>query len=228
LFSARGSTVSVRINRGSSTADLPRGTKKVQKLPRTADIALELTNLDPAQKRTNILELDRALAKGVPILSSSVTVTAGEQSSWVSRPDMLVGFGALPSMTSADLIEFAPSSSSGEKAVGAASAMAKFLGKESAIVKDAIGLVFPRILCCLANEACFALGENVASARDIDTAMMLGTNYPSGPIEWAQRIGPRHVHAVMEALHRFLGEERYRPAPLLSMAAFRNSFSGLI
>jgi 3-hydroxybutyryl-CoA dehydrogenase len=65
------------------------------------------------------------------------------------------------------------------------------------------------------NEAAFALMEGVASAEDIDTAMKLGTNYPLGPLEWADRIGLDQVLAVLEGLQAEYGDDRYRPAPLL-------------
>ena len=67
----------------------------------------------------------------------------------------------------------------------------------------------------LINEASFALMENVAHPQDIDTAMKLGTNYPFGPIEWADKIGIPEVISVLEALYGDLKEERYRIAPLL-------------
>jgi 3-hydroxybutyryl-CoA dehydrogenase len=76
-------------------------------------------------------------------------------------------------------------------------------------------MVLPRILCMLVNEAFFALGEGVAAARDIDTAMMLGTNHPRGPLDWADMIGPENVLAVLTALQGVYGEARYRPSPLL-------------
>jgi 3-hydroxybutyryl-CoA dehydrogenase len=80
-------------------------------------------------------------------------------------------------------------------------------------------MVMPRILCMLINEASFALMEEVASPADLDTAMKLGTNYPRGPIEWADRIGIRQVVSVLRALHADLGEERYRISPLLQLMA---------
>jgi 3-hydroxybutyryl-CoA dehydrogenase len=86
-------------------------------------------------------------------------------------------------------------------------------------VQDSVGLVMPRILCALANEACFAIMEGVAEANDIDTAMKLGTNYPSGPVVWAGRIGWSQVLAVLKGLHGYFGEDRYRPAPLLQRMA---------
>lgn len=76
-------------------------------------------------------------------------------------------------------------------------------------------MVMPRILCMLINEAAFALMENIATPADIDTAMKLGTNYPFGPVEWADRIGIRTVVSILDAIYRETGEERYRTAPLL-------------
>jgi 3-hydroxybutyryl-CoA dehydrogenase len=87
---------------------------------------------------------------------------------------------------------------------------------EAAGVQVAVGRdVVTRILAMIINEAAFALGEGVASAADIDTAMKLGTNYPHGPLEWADRIGLQLVVDVLRSLQASLGEERYRPAPLL-------------
>jgi 3-hydroxybutyryl-CoA dehydrogenase len=75
--------------------------------------------------------------------------------------------------------------------------------------------VITRILSMIINEAAFAVGEGVASVRDVDTAMVLGTNYPSGPLRWADRIGLDVVLVVLQSLQTALGDDRYRPAPLL-------------
>ena len=93
------------------------------------------------------------------------------------------------------------------------------VGKEIELVQDRVGMVLPRVLCQIINEAVFALQEDVASPQDIDTAMKLGLNYPLGPIEWADRIGFRHVYAVLAALENDLKEDRYRVAPLLKQMA---------
>lgn len=75
--------------------------------------------------------------------------------------------------------------------------------------------VVVRILAMIMNEAAFALGEGVASVRHIDMAMILGTNYPQGPLGWADAIGLDVVYGALKSLQESLGEERYRPAPLL-------------
>jgi 3-hydroxybutyryl-CoA dehydrogenase len=75
--------------------------------------------------------------------------------------------------------------------------------------------VLGRIVCQLVNEAAFALREGVGSAEDIDAGMLLGLNYPHGPLGWADAIGLDHVLAVLDALADEYREERYRAAPLL-------------
>jgi 3-hydroxybutyryl-CoA dehydrogenase len=82
-------------------------------------------------------------------------------------------------------------------------------------VEPLAGFVVGRVVCALVNEAAFALGEGVASAADIDTAMTLGVNYPHGPLDWGARLGLPLVAAALDYLRDFYGEERYRVAPLL-------------
>ena len=78
--------------------------------------------------------------------------------------------------------------------------------------------VLERIVVQLVNEACFALGEGVGSAADIDAGMVLGLNHPRGPLEWGEEIGPAAVLALLANLREEYGEERYRPAPALVRA----------
>ena len=82
-------------------------------------------------------------------------------------------------------------------------------------VAPAVGGVLGRIVCQVINECAFALGEGVGSAQDIDTGMVLGLNYPRGPLAWADEIGLDHVLAVLDGLWEEYREERYRPAPEL-------------
>jgi 3-hydroxybutyryl-CoA dehydrogenase len=82
-------------------------------------------------------------------------------------------------------------------------------------LRPAVGGVLERIVCQVINECAFALGEGVGSAEDIDTGMVLGLNYPRGPLAWADEIGLDHVLAVLDGLWEEYREERYRPAPAL-------------
>jgi 3-hydroxybutyryl-CoA dehydrogenase len=99
--------------------------------------------------------------------------------------------------------------------VTAAQAFFRLLGRDTAVVRNVPGGVFPGIFAMIVNEAAFALGEGVASAEDIDTALRLGANYPAGPLTAADRIGLDVLLATLEGLQREIDADRYRPAPLL-------------
>lgn len=93
--------------------------------------------------------------------------------------------------------------------------VAETMGKTFVAVKDYPGFAVNRILMPMINEAIFALYESVGSARDIDTAMKLGTNQPMGPLELADFIGLDTCLAIMNVLHEGLGDSKYRACPLL-------------
>ncbi len=87
--------------------------------------------------------------------------------------------------------------------------------RADANLRPAAGGVLERIVCQVINECAFALGDGVGRAEDIDTGMVLGLNYPRGPLAWADDIGLDHVLAVLDSLCEQYREERYRPAPVL-------------
>lgn len=89
------------------------------------------------------------------------------------------------------------------------------LGFEVERVEDRVGLVMPRILAMLINEAAFAVMEKVADPADIDRAVKLGVNYPHGLLEWADYIGIDRVLRILDALYQEYGDSRYRACPLL-------------
>ena len=94
-------------------------------------------------------------------------------------------------------------------------AFTESLGKEPVLVEESPGFIVNRLLIPMINEAVFLLSEGAASAEDIDTAMRLGANHPMGPLSLADLVGLDICLAIMETLHRELGEDKYRPAPLL-------------
>jgi len=130
-----------------------------------------------------------------------------------------VGYLALPDLESARLVELTRGPATSGASAAAAEARLRAVGKHVEWVGDAPGLVLGRILAQLVNEAHFTLGAGIASREDIDTAMRLGFNYPRGPFEWCDAIGAARVVGILDALHRELGEERYRVAPALRRAA---------
>ena len=180
---------------------------------------MELTNTDLEAKKQNLKKLDNALPATAPILSSSITVSATEQASWIGQKHRLVGIGAFPTFTDKPLVEVAPTVYSPKETLEVVTRFYTSLGKEIELVQDRIGMVLPRILCQLINESVFALQDDIATPRDIDTAMKLGANYPKGPLEWAELIGVRQVFAVLSAIQQDLNEDRYRVSPLLKQMA---------
>jgi 3-hydroxybutyryl-CoA dehydrogenase len=126
-----------------------------------------------------------------------------------------VGFHALPPLEEASLVELTRGPDSAESAVAATERFFATLGKHTAWVADAPGMVLGRIVCQVINEAAFAVAEGVGSPADVDAGMIHGLNYPRGILRWADEIGLDHVLAVLDGLHEERGEERYRASPLL-------------
>ncbi|WP_426058392.1 3-hydroxyacyl-CoA dehydrogenase family protein [Hymenobacter sp. B1770] len=134
-------------------------------------------------------------------------------------PDaMLFGFCGLPTLLNRSLLEVSLYNEANRQKLAETCAA---LGTNYRIVEDRVGLVTPRVICQIINEACFALQEATASMQDIDLGMKLGTNYPHGPFAWANAIGVERVYAVLEAMWNDTHDERYKVCPLLKRQALR-------
>jgi 3-hydroxybutyryl-CoA dehydrogenase len=131
---------------------------------------------------------------------------------------------ALPDLEHARLVEIARLPGTSTEELSVAGRYFAAMGKHVECPPgDAPGLVLGRIVCQLVNEACFAVGEDVGTPDDLDTALRLGFNHPRGPFEWLSQIGPERVLAVLDSLRAELGEERYRAAPYLRRLAAATS-----
>jgi 3-hydroxybutyryl-CoA dehydrogenase len=95
------------------------------------------------------------------------------------------------------------------------------LNYNAEIIADRVGMVMPRIVGMIINEACYTLQEGTATVNDINMAMKLGTNYPWGPLEWANKIGLSAVYSLLEAMHADTKDERYKICPLLKSMVLR-------
>lgn len=98
----------------------------------------------------------------------------------------------------------------------------KEMGVKFLPVEDRVGLVKPRVIFMIINEACYTLQEGTATIEDIDQSMKLGTNYPFGPFEWCDKIGITNVFETLNAIYEDTRDERYRICPLLKHKYLRN------
>jgi 3-hydroxybutyryl-CoA dehydrogenase len=166
--------------------------------------------------RQHVARLDRDMPPDRLILAQCVDITASELASHMRHPERLVGFDGL-FLDGALTLVATPLLSDDARAE--AERLARGLGRLPIWVADTPGLVVPRVVAMLANEAAFALGEGVADAATIDTAMRLGANHPAGPLARAEALGYARVVAILDHLRAEYGEERYRVAPALRQAA---------
>lgn len=113
------------------------------------------------------------------------------------------------------LVELIRGLATSDETLAAVEAFGRSLGKEIVHSSDAPGFIVNRVLMPMINEAVVALGEGVASMRDIDTACRLGLNHPMGPITLADFIGLDTCLEIIRVLHTTTGDPRFRPAPLL-------------
>jgi 3-hydroxybutyryl-CoA dehydrogenase len=100
--------------------------------------------------------------------------------------------------------------------------LGELLNKKISIVDDRVGMVTPRIVCMIINEAFFTLQEGTATINDIDLGMKLGVNYPYGPFEWAEKIGYNEVYEVLQAVYDDMCDDRYKIAGLLKQYAIQH------
>lgn len=145
--------------------------------------------------------------------TSALSITAIAPS--VPAPERVVGIHFFNPATIMKLVEIVRTPFTSQECLEKAKAFIESLGKTPVLVEESPGFVVNRLLIPMMNEAVFLLAEGVASAEDIDTAMCLGANHPMGPLALADLVGLDICLAIMETLHRELGEDKYRPAPLL-------------
>ena len=194
---------------------LIKGTTDIRDAAAEANLVIEAVVESMRVKKEVFAELD-AICKPDTILASNTSgLSITEIASATNRPHMVLGvhfFNPAPVMQLVELIRGYVTS---DDTLATTKTFIEKLGKTAIEVKEAPGFAVNRILCPMINEAIFVYSEGIASAEDIDQAMVLGANHPMGPLALADLVGLDTLLAVLDGLHQELGEDKYRPAPLL-------------
>ncbi len=152
---------------------------------------------------------------GKPCILSSVSMTVGELP---SGKNWLIGLDAWPGLLERKIAEVSLADPGTRRDL---ESLFSALGWEWILVQDQLGMVTPRILSRIINEAYFAAEDGTAIPGDIDTAMKLGAHYPVGPFLWSEQIGPGRIARLLRKLQASTGDDCYFPAPLLEKEAER-------
>lgn len=150
----------------------------------------------------------------IPVFLNTTLKSIKELSNQIDhvQSSAIFGFCGLPTFLNRPILEVSAINNSQTDKL---EELCRRLGTEHAVVEDKIGLVTPRVICMIINEAYYTVEEGTASREDIDLAMKLGTNYPYGPFEWANKIGIRNVFEVLNAVLEDTNDERYKICSLL-------------
>ncbi len=180
-----------------------------------ADLVIEAIIEVMDIKKQVFQDLDQLCKKDTLVATNTSGLSITEMASVTQRPEKVIGmhfFNPVPVMKLVELIRGLTTS---DDTLNMAREFVEKIGKTPIEVKEAPGFAVNRILVPMINEAVFVLAEGVASAEDIDKSMMLGANHPIGPLALADMVGLDTILFVLEGFHREIGEDKYRPAPLL-------------
>ena len=160
-------------------------------------------------------ELDRLADAGAVLASNTSSISITEIAARTTRPERVIGMHFMNPVPLMQLVEIIRGLATSDETARRVVAWGTAVGKTPVEVNDFPGFVANRVLMPMINEAVFCLMEGVGTPEAIDTVMKLGMNHPMGPLALADLIGLDTCLAIMEVLHRGLGDDKYRPCPLL-------------
>jgi 3-hydroxybutyryl-CoA dehydrogenase len=182
---------------------------------KNCDLIVEAATEKKELKFDIFRSLDQVVKADTILASNTSSISITEIAAVTKRPHLVAGMHFMNPVPIMKLVEGIRGLETSDETFNTIEATAQKMGKVFVRAKDFPGFAVNRILMPMINEAVYALYEGVAEAKDIDTAMKLGTNQPMGPLELADFIGLDTCLAIMNVLFDGLSDSKYRPCPLL-------------
>jgi 3-hydroxybutyryl-CoA dehydrogenase len=180
-----------------------------------AFLAVEAATENPEVKHRIFAQADEALPPASILASNTSSISLTRLAGKTKRPDRVIGMHFMNPVPVMKLVEIIRAIQTSDETYAATRGLAEQLGKTVITSKDMPGFIVNRMLIPFVNEACFVLQEGLGTVEDIDQGAKLGLNHPLGPLALADLIGLDTCLFIAEVLHRDLGDDKYRAAPIL-------------
>jgi 3-hydroxybutyryl-CoA dehydrogenase len=183
--------------------------------PADGDLLIEAATENVELKLKIFAQLDEVASGGAILASNTSSIPITRLAAATRRPERVAGMHFMNPVPLMPLVEVIRGLETSDETLAAVVDAAERMGKTVAHASDFPGFISNRILVPMINEAVYCLMEGVGDRESIDTVMKLGMNHPMGPLTLADLIGLDTCLAIMEVLHEGLGDDKYRPCPLL-------------